>query len=367
MTLKHLSFIILLLSCTVVFAQHRKKKDLLPEFTPREVLLDEIAEECFFSNKYNIAERNKFYPFNKAAHIVLISFKEGQNIPVNHKVLDTQKVLEQVILNRQQTDSLTSLFYNIGHTPVQGAHFVVDHAGSCYEPRNGILFINSVGKILAYLEICFMCRRTEPSSDKVNDARPCLTKYDLLRNFFRSAGIKYGTNEQNEVLSYHEIFKLDSGLVVYAIKNKLSRKTHNGTYIDSLNDVERTLFFATNALQVYDYEPSLSGIARFYLYNSGNYYDQTLISLKRIGSILTRKTLELSKLQWPNEIVPRRILDRRPILANIINQADPQWQKLSYQLFDHQENAGADVMTSKENLGELIFNFARSNQEQLHD
>jgi hypothetical protein len=49
------------------------------------------------------------------------------------------------------------------------------------------------GKVTQYIELCFECQRSYLSSRKIKNAIYCEQKYELLKNYFLSQGIKYGT------------------------------------------------------------------------------------------------------------------------------------------------------------------------------
>lgn len=334
--------------------------------TPRETLAAEICYECFFSEKYTKAERKHFYPFNKAANVRLISFKEGQNIPVSHEILNESKVIEQITLTNSRVDSLTNLFYNVGYTPIKTPIRIDNPGASCYEPRNGILFVNSSGRVFAYLEICFACERTRKSSKYINDGEYCSTKFDLLRRFFFSEGIKYGTGERYPILSYHEIFKLDTLQAINAIKDKFFQKTNNGKDTAKLNAIEKKLFFALNAFDIY-YPNFENGLTQFYFNISGNYYDQTLKNLKMIGATLTYKALQRSAKDWPRSNIPTNMSKRRIVLLSIVNKAEPRWKILVDGLFDHQEEVGAEYLIPKEDINGLILSYANKHLNDLTD
>ena len=356
------------------FAQHRVKSIFPKKPSTKAVLQNEIINECFFTHKYNDTQLLHLYPFNKAKSVLMISFKEFE-IPVKNSIIDERKVLEKTELNTEQTDSLASIFYNVGFTPVNGLKAFSLGEANCYYPRNGILFLNDAGKAFEYLEICFSCARTRKSSNSFNDGQYCSTKFSLLRNLFNEAGIKYGTKEEDSVLSYRQIFKLDAMTIrqetdtvdlVSALRTKLSKKTEDSKDLSSLNSAERTLLLTINAEQIYR-DSRLNGIADFYLYESGNYYDQTIEELKKIGANLTCGVIEKSSLQWPQGKIPRDIKTRRVILAKIINRICPKWKKLQEGLYDYQYDPGALTLIPKEDLYGLIFKFANEHRNELKD
>ncbi|MES2062149.1 MAG: hypothetical protein V4456_09535 [Bacteroidota bacterium] len=354
-----------IIAATTTFAQHTKK-EIYDEPSPRAIIATSIAEECLFANKYSKTERRNMYPFKKAVKVMLVSFDESGLIPVKNKIINKQRVAEQAVLDDVQTDSLTSILYNVGYTPVQQKLLSMGQA-NCYEPRNGILFIDMAGRAFEYIEICFACHRTETSSKKVLEGEYCSTKFNLLRTFFVNAGIRYGTQDISPILSYQEIFKLDTIEVVPEIQNKLNKKTNNGLNLNGLNETELTLFYAINADWVYSGYTGLSGFALFYSNNSANYYSETLVALKNIGAQRLLQALETSAKLWPGAEVPKNIMKRRASLLEIINKVDASWRELNDGLYNSLKMVGGVELTQKENLNALIFDYANLHRTYLID
>jgi len=187
---------------TLCFAQHKKQLPLPPPrpFTKHELALAEKTKQCFFSNRYTAAQRKHIFPFNKAVNVVLVSFKEDHLIPVKNKSITDSLVLERTTLSVKQTDSLTNILYNIGYTPVRAKYrYLFFDAYQCYEPRNGIVFIDAAGDAFAYIEICFQCHGTRTSSKAVKLGEFCSTKFELLKAFFLQTGITYGTEKISDI------------------------------------------------------------------------------------------------------------------------------------------------------------------------
>jgi hypothetical protein len=365
--MRQLLLVTLTLITITAFAQRKKGHYPLYKVpTAREILADNIAEECFYNGKYSKAERRSIYPFKNASQVVLISFNEFEAIPIENKLINKSRVLEQTVLGNEQTDSLTSILYNIGFTPIPRAVPSVMEGG-CYEPRNAVLFMNAAGKVFEYIEICFACHRTTTSSKKVIEGEYCATKLDLLKNFFFNANIKYGTGISDSPLSYKDILKLDTIEIVWTIQEKLNTKTSNGENLTPLNDIERTLYYATNANQIYSDVSSLSGFVKFYLYNSGNYYSETVTALGKIGAHQLLAALKLSTKQWPQAQIPTSLSTRRDLLLQMINKAEPEWKKLSDSLYNSRDMVGAVELTQKEDLNKLVLNYIYAHRAELID
>lgn len=220
-----LTFIFCLL-CFAGFAQ--KKKHAAPPPPPivppsrADYAVLEKRMACMYRNKYKSAERLNFFPFNQYKKVMLISFElpepsadilitDNKSIPekpiketnttallAKNQRLDLTRIKEKKILSALEVDRLTEVLYNFGYTSTKSYKgLLIGEAGySCYNPRNAIVFINNEGQIAEYIEICFECQRREESSEKIKTGEFCTEKYNLIRNFFYAAGIKYGTTKR---------------------------------------------------------------------------------------------------------------------------------------------------------------------------
>jgi len=170
---------------------------------PRIVSQTERAESdcnrnCQYRYKYSVEERLKIYPFSKASKVQLVSFTKtpysGMNslIPLKNGRVDQAKLKESITLSNLQIDSLTSILYNVSYR----GPFFTEVDVKCYNPRNAILFIDTTGKEFAFIELCFECMKHRLSSKRINPGDFCEQKYDLLENYFKDAGIRFGTIEK---------------------------------------------------------------------------------------------------------------------------------------------------------------------------
>ncbi|MCZ4242719.1 hypothetical protein [Pedobacter punctiformis] len=201
------------------FAQKMKTKSMPPPIPPgRKEYNNQINNQiCKYRNSYSAQYRLKFYPFNKYQKVALISFEQSnypepklimidssKNTPIanveidsigyfpvkNHKFYPS-KAKEIKILSPLQINALTNILYNYGYASVKKNQVLVIERFGCYNPRNAILFFDEKDNVAAYIELCFECRGNELSSDKIEIGVLCEGKYDLIKKFFLSAGIKY--------------------------------------------------------------------------------------------------------------------------------------------------------------------------------
>lgn len=355
-------FMIAILSVFEAAGQNKKIKKGFLEPTPREELNNELGNECFNSHKYNRLQRLNIYPFNKAKEIKIISFKADDFIPVKNKNIDYSRVIDSQILNPGQTDELTDILYNIGFDPNFKVENRVMDFSPCYEPRNGILFLNSKGKAFEFIEMCFGCNKTRTSSNKVKEGIFCSQKFSLLKDFFQNTGIKYGLT-RDSILNYSEIFeKKDTSELLHQTRMKLESKVINADDLSRLNDTEQKLFFLFNAQKFY-----IGPIVDFYYNYSGGFYRETAIVLAEVGATTTLAALKSSILQWPGKTIPKSRASRRKILYDIVNKAVPKWKAIEASLYFHQTDDPEWVFTQKEDLDSLIFNYLMAHKDLLKD
>jgi hypothetical protein len=161
------------------------------ELTKEQKELDEKNRNCIKRNKYSPASRVKLFPFNSATHVKLVSFegileksiKKETDAPIDST--NQNKLKDIITLNKKQIDSLTDILYNVGY---RGKFYTIEEK-NCYIPRNAILFVNSIGKIFAFIEICFECSGNRLSSKGIKTGDFCEQKYTLLQDFFTKMGV----------------------------------------------------------------------------------------------------------------------------------------------------------------------------------
>ena len=202
------------------------KKSLLP-FPPKspeeaKQIFKPWYNGCTFTNRYSVKKRLQKYPFSKAAKILAISyhsleipspkksdslapgFMSPKNIllrggfKITADTLDLSTILECKTLDKPQISQLTNIIFNINfkHTGNN-----ITGGASCYEPRNAFIFINKKGKVYDYLEICFACQHYSSKSDKLGVGAECTQKYEVLRRYFKSLGIKFGIKKN---MTWHD-------------------------------------------------------------------------------------------------------------------------------------------------------------------
>ena len=181
--MKTLTFIIILLSTICSFGQS--------------------GDYCGKRKKLTISEIKTRFPFDKTYTIKLVSFKHEYpvikesdtvavpiyepEIPKTNGTVDITKMFESKTLDPKLTDKLLDILVNYDNEDRES------EVAFCYEPRNGIVFMDKTDKVIGFVEICFDCLRykVEPSTLTVTDF--CSEKFDALKTLFKESGISYGT------------------------------------------------------------------------------------------------------------------------------------------------------------------------------
>ncbi|MEZ2338240.1 hypothetical protein AB6735_21505 [Mucilaginibacter sp. RCC_168] len=184
-------------------------------------------DDCTFTDQYTVEQRLKKYPFSGAYKILAVSYRGGAEPnteisfdtlkPVqklSHKELqlrnglviikdslDYSTVIETKTLTKNQIIRLTNIIYNTDFKKIDRANLM--GRGACFEPRNSFIFLNKNGKVVHRLDICFHCHNYESDTNKLDIGTVCSQKYDILRKFFISIGVIYGTNK-NMAYENHE-------------------------------------------------------------------------------------------------------------------------------------------------------------------
>jgi len=208
------------LSCELDTAKHHRKKTTPKPLTSKQFELlskrhKDWFDDCVFTSRYTVDQRLKKYPFSKAVKVLAVSYR-CLNVPEDQAVqdslekgllsaeekklrgglhivkdsLDYSTLQEFKQLNQDQINQLTNLIYNTNYKKIG---FNSTGGASCYNPRNAIIFFDEKGKVYDYLEICFACQHYASKSDRLDVGVVCTQKYDMLRKYFISVGVTYGT------------------------------------------------------------------------------------------------------------------------------------------------------------------------------
>lgn len=193
--LMKLFFVIAIIALSSATALGQTKRQLRKLYAPTKRQQKREARNygCVSTSKYSAEQLRKFYPFDIAKSISIVSFESDtaftNTLPIVNGEIDYTQIKESKVLNVEQIDSLASIFYNVTY---RGEIMWLWSAG-CYNPRNAVLFFDSNNHLLEFIELCFECYGRRFSSDKITIGDLCSGKSDMIKSFFFKMGIRVGT------------------------------------------------------------------------------------------------------------------------------------------------------------------------------
>lgn len=191
--------------------------------------------KCTLGTRYSVTQRKDLFPFNRAEKILLIAYKnydellsrkyildssinsEGRKIKkwkqVHHDMCGEKEVIkkweinnleqfkmkkycavEMIEVTQNQIDTLSNILFNYN---LDKPAYEIEKP-HCYTPRNAVLFLNEKEQVIAVVEICFECSQMYFSFDKNEGLLDCYcyARNKALKDFFHQRGIKYGIDSR---------------------------------------------------------------------------------------------------------------------------------------------------------------------------
>lgn len=197
------------LKIDTIHAKTKAKRKILNLPLPGRLPDGDPNGDCIFVKKYSFAQRLKQYPFSKAVKVLAVSYDCAledtigapkrpdtvfiSDLHIKHGRLNYSSLKEIKQLDAEEINKLTNIIYNTDYK--KNMNFV-NPGYKCFSPRNALLFYNRNGKIFDYIEICFECEVYQSLSEKLDIGTLCNQKFDMVKQVFIDAGIKYGTLEK---------------------------------------------------------------------------------------------------------------------------------------------------------------------------
>lgn len=156
---------------------------------------------CVKQDKLTVSERNKIYPYNISAKVVLATYlpkEKGvsvmgsemqdyfRSLKEDRNLFDKKRFKEFIYLNDNQKNELTDIIFNYGYKK----NLNIGMNSLCYMPNNAILFLDKDDNLLEFIEICFDCNEFRTSNEEITLGDKCMQKMNLLDDFFLKSGIK---------------------------------------------------------------------------------------------------------------------------------------------------------------------------------
>lgn len=150
---------------------------------------------CDNPKKQDLTQIRKSFPYNTMHAIKVVSFKgemidslyEERKIPKTAGKVDLQKMFEVKTLDKELTKKMLDILVNYDAVGDGDREVMM-----CYEPRNGIVFVDKANNVLGYIEICFECQEFDVEPRTITLGAFCEEKLDAIQGIMIKAGITYG-------------------------------------------------------------------------------------------------------------------------------------------------------------------------------
>ena len=126
--------------------------------------------------------------------------------------------------------------------------------------------------------------------------------------------------------------KMSGNKAIMAIDNLLSPIFYSKP--EKLSDEEKTIVY----IEELEREVNNGGFSQFFFNSSGDYTEELIQALKKIGSTKFLKLVESAKAEFPNSYVPKDRKERQGILGSIEEKANPVWNALDSEFYKYEED-----------------------------
>jgi len=141
-------------------------------------------------------------------------------------------------------------------------------------------------------------------------------------------------------------------MIILEIDTYLNKKCEYGDKIDRLNESQKVLLIVENL----EREINNGGFNQYYFNSSGNYANETIDALNKIGANKTAEIVEKANSEFKNGTVPKDRVERQNELELIEEKAEENWNKCDYEFYEYQDN-----------LTELLIAFVYKNKADFEE
>ena len=156
-----------------------------------------------------------------------------------------------------------------------------------------------------------------------------------------------------------KILQMDrEDVIVMEIDKYLNEKSSYQDDMDKLNSSQRVLVIVENL----EREINNGGFHQFYWNSSGDFANETVEVLYKIGAKNTAEIVKRANSEFPNGIVPTDRDKRGEILDTINEEAKAKWNELDFKFYGPNEVTGKMEI---EDLPSLLIEFVKSNKSDF--
>ncbi|ARN77369.1 hypothetical protein BST97_04880 [Nonlabens spongiae] len=123
-------------------------------------------------------------------------------------------------------------------------------------------------------------------------------------------------------------------MIVTEIDSYLNKKCEFGEKIDRLNESQIVLLIVENL----EREINNGGFNQFYFNSSGNYANETIDALTKIGANKTAEIVKKANSEFENGTVPKDRAERQNKLELIEEKAEENWNKCDSEFYEYNDD-----------------------------
>lgn len=123
-------------------------------------------------------------------------------------------------------------------------------------------------------------------------------------------------------------------MIVMEIDTYLNKKCEYGEKIDGLNESQKVLLIVENL----EREINNGGFHQFYFNSSGNYANETIDALTKIGANKTVEIVKKANLEFKKGVVPKDRVKRQNELELIKEKAEENWNKCDLEFYEYNDD-----------------------------
>jgi hypothetical protein len=128
--------------------------------------------------------------------------------------------------------------------------------------------------------------------------------------------------------------------------------------MEKLNSSQRILLIVENL----EGEVNNGGFDQFYFNSSGDYANETVDALNKIGANKTAEIVKKANDEFPNGVVPKNREKRQDVLDSLREKSSENWNRLESVYYGHNKEDGDIEM---ENLPALLIEFIKANKSDF--
>ncbi len=163
----------------------------------------------------------------------------------------------------------------------------------------------------------------------------CIPEQLLLKMRFFS---RLFNRRKSESIRKPDLEKLlaaqDINSSILELDNYISELSSWGEDLENLTKPQRNFYLNQNL----EREVNHGGFRQYFYNSTGEYAHETIVSLRSIGALATAKLLQEAMLVFPESRVPKNIMERQQLVADLISKNAYLWSEMDQTFLGYEED-----------------------------